>query len=389
MIRLFVFFSVFICLYQTSSSQALERYKNLTDTVISSKYLGYEKNIKITVPLEFQERSGQTFPLVIIFDSQNSRVYNYILATIDYLTANDQIPSLIVIGVDSRPARRYQETNLPVSDSKALGLKNEEFIFEELVGLARQKYQASVFTTLLGHSRYGYFSSYLLFKNPTKLNAVISVSPFFEQRGVNLTDSIENIIKGSMLDRHLYYRFSAGQDFQDDYFSMQAKLKNLKPHSTKVNVKGHWFDEAHHLVTPGLTIGPNLYEIFAFWHAKQGQYESQNNSILKSTLEKEVTEHYGSRIRMGLGALNGKGWQYYGQKEYRKAIKAWQELLEDYPNFSEGYLSIAKAESMLKKPVNPTINMFKKSLKDSSFYSVKQKEYLLIESESVTDSKKE
>lgn len=389
MVRLFILISVFTFLCKTSSSQTFERYKKLPDTIISSKWLGYEKNIKITVPLEYHEGSGQTFPLMVIFDSQNSRVYNYILTTIDYLTANDQIPSFVIIGIESKPARRYQETNLPASDSKALGLKNEKFIFEELIELARQSYQASNFTTLLGHSRYGYFSSYLLFRNPEKLNAVIAVSPFFKQKEVNLTDSIENVIKGSKLDRNLYFRFSVGQDFKSDYLAMQSKLEQLKLPYAKMDIKGYLFDEAHHLATPGLTVGQSLYEVFAFWHAKQGEYERLTNTIRKTDIENEIGEHYGSHIRMGVGALNGKGWQHYNEKNYLKAIEAWQELLKDYPNFSEGYLSIAMAQTMLKESLHSTIDMFHKSLEESSFYSNEQKKQLLVESENLTASKKE
>lgn len=52
---------VFITLSR-SFGQNFERYKQLSDTVCKSQYLGYDKVISVIVPKEFQRNTKKTFP---------------------------------------------------------------------------------------------------------------------------------------------------------------------------------------------------------------------------------------------------------------------------------------------------------------------------------------
>lgn len=115
-------------------------------------------------------------------------------STIDYLTSNDQIPASVIIGVESPMNKRFKETDLPSSNPSSLGYKNEKFVFDELVPLAKRLYSASEFLLLIGHSRCGYFSTYLLTQEFKKLNAVISISPFYTQNNVDLIGFVKLFI---------------------------------------------------------------------------------------------------------------------------------------------------------------------------------------------------
>jgi enterochelin esterase-like enzyme len=156
--------------------QDYERYKKILDTTITSKHLGFDKNITITVPFEWQKDLNRDFPLIIIFDRQNQRSHNFILNTIDYLTSNEQMPSAIIISVESEQKYRYLETLHKASSEKGLAEENEKFLFDELIPLAEKQYNASPFRLFIGHSRYGYFTSSLLMSSINDLNGVISLS---------------------------------------------------------------------------------------------------------------------------------------------------------------------------------------------------------------------
>ncbi len=144
------------------SGQNYERYKALPDTSISSKYLGFTKNISVTVPLEWQKDLDRDFPLILVFDRQNQRSHNFILHTIDYLTSNEQMPSAVIISVASEQKFRGLETLHKASDTKGLAEENEKFLFEELIPLAEEQYKASPFRLLIVHSCYGYFTTSLI-----------------------------------------------------------------------------------------------------------------------------------------------------------------------------------------------------------------------------------
>jgi len=363
-------------------AQEFERYKKLTDTTIASKHLGFDKNITITVPFEWQEDLDRDFPLIIVFDRQNQRSHNYILNTIDYLTSNEQMPSAIIISVESEQKFRHLETLHKASNEKGLALENEKFIFDELIPLIENKYNASPFRLLVGHSRYGYFTSSLFTSRTNELNAVISISPFYTQKNVNLTDSI-NKLKNQDFNSVKYYRFGIGNDYPTDFIKMDSTIKQIN--NSSINAKGFLYKEADHNATPGLTIGTSLYEIFEEWSKTQSKYfsnEQKDLSIINS-LDEEILNNYGSRLEFSLGILNGKGWFFYNEQQYEKAIESWEILMKSYPNFSEGYLYIMDAQIQLKKDFSQTIERFNNSLAKSNIYSKKEKSELMQELENM------
>lgn len=358
--------------------QEYERYKKLVDTTIFSEALGFEKNLTITVPFEWQKDTERDFPLVIIFDRQNQRSHNYILNTIDYLTSNEQMPSSVIISIESEQKYRYLETLHKASSEKGLALENEAFLFDELIPMAEKHFRASNFRLFVGHSRYGYFTTSLLFSRIDQLNGVISLSPFFIQDNVDLTDSIVDL-KTLKFNSLKYYRYGIGNDYPKQFFKMDSTL-NVNRISS-VDMKGWLFQEADHNVTPGLTISRALYEIFEKWSNIQSHYFSNDQKDLSSinTLKEEIIKNYGSNIEFSLGVLNGKGWYFYGEGEYKKAIEAWEILLKSYPNFSEAYLYIIDAQIQLEENYDSTTKQFKESLNESKIYSDIDKIELLQE----------
>jgi tetratricopeptide (TPR) repeat protein len=370
---------IFIC-SNNLFGQDYERYKKLRDTTITSKYLGFDKNITITVPFEWQKDLNRDFPLIIVFDRQNQRSHNFILNTIDYLTSNEQIPSSIIISVESEQKYRYLETLHKASSQKGLAEENEKFIFDELIPLAEKQYNASSFRLFIGHSRYGYFTSALLISRINELNGIIALSPFFTQTNVDLTDSIQTLEK-QPFNSTKYYRFGIGNDYPSDFVKMDSVINLLS--NSELDAKGFLFKEADHNVTPGLTIGISLYEIFENWSNIQAKYFSNDQKDLKiiNALEEEIIINYGNRLEFSLGILNGKGWYFYNEKEYAKAIEAWEFLIESYPNFSEGYLYIMDAQVQLNQNISETIETFNTSLAKSDLYSETEKKELIKEIE--------
>jgi len=378
-VLLFIFYSLTLTLY----AQTYERYKKLKDTTIISKHLGFEKKISILVPIEWQNELKNSFPLTIVFDRQNQRSHNYIINTIDYLTSNELIPSSVIISVQSEQRYRYVETQYKVSDPNGLALENEKFIFDELIPLAEKEYKAAPFRLFIGHSRYGYFTTSLFNSRINDLNAVIAMSPFFLQKNIDLTDSIGKL--GNPFNHSKkYYRFNIGNDFLEDFGKMDSVMRK-RAANPFLDIKGARFKEAGHNATPGLLIITALYDIFEEWSAIQAKYSSikQTDLGIKTSLDQEISSNYGTKINFSLGVLNGKGWHFYNEKQYEKAIQAWQILMASYPNFSEGYLYILNAQIQLKHNYHQTVEDFKKSLVNSQFYTEKAKKGLMAELEDI------
>ncbi|KUJ53360.1 hypothetical protein [Chryseobacterium sp. JAH] len=377
------FLFIFTLISSSLFAQNYERYKKLKDTVINSTNLGFGKKISVMVPVEWQEEINNDFPLIIVFDKQNKRSHNYILNTIDYLTSNEQMPSSVIISVESEQRYRYIETQYKISDPNGRALENEKFIFEELIPVAERDFKASSFRILIGHSRYGYFTTSLFKSRINDLNAVISMSPFFVQKDTDLTVSI-NELNNHSYPHKKYYRFGIGNDYPEDFNKMDSAIKSI--HHPFLDIKGYRFKEADHNATPGLLINTALYEIFEDWYSIQSKYISnkQIDLNIKKSLDKEIVSNYGVKLNFSLGILNGKGWYFYNEKQYNKAIEAWKILLQTYPNFSETYLNIIKAQIQLKQSYSETIKEFKKLQLSSEFYTEEEKKQLEIELKEIT-----
>lgn len=378
MIQLITILAFIFIVSISAKAQTYERYKKLTDTTLTSKYLGFKKDISVLVPFEWQEDLDRNFPLIIVFDKQNKRSHNYILNTIDYLTSNEQMPSSIIISVASEQKYRLLETLHKASDKNGLALENDAFIFKELIPLAEKHFKASSFRLFIGHSRYGYYSTSLFCSKTNHLNAVIAISPFFKQQNVSLYDSIIDL-NNEKINFKKYYRFAIGNDYPDDFFKMDSTLKQLS--NENINAKGSFYEQAVHNVTPGLSIAVALYEIFEDWSKIQSKYISndQREISIVENLQLEIEQIYGIDLAFSLGNLNGKGWYFYNEGQYGKAIEAWELLLKTYPNYSEAILYIMDAQLQLKKERQPTFERFKKSLAKTTIYTDIEKDELLEE----------
>lgn len=382
--KIFLFLLLFNWVSASLYGQNYERYKKLMDTTLNSKYLGFSKNVTITVPIEWQNDISHDFPLIIVFDKQNPRSHNYILNTIDYLTSNEQMPSSILVSIASDEEHRVYETLHKVQSKKGLAYENEQFLFDELIPLLENQYKASPFRVLIGHSRYGYFTTSLLSHRLNDLNAVVAISPFFNEDNVNLIDSISEINR-EIISYHKFFRFAIGGDFPNSYHQMDSliKLQSIP----KFNAKGLIFPEADHNVTPGLAIASSLYDIFEYWSKNQNLYLDNKvfDATILDSLSGNIIAYYGQQLNFSLGVLNGKGWYFYGEEQYESAIKSWELLLNFYPNFSEGYLFILDAQIKMKKEYSETIYRFNASLSSSNMYSEKEKDELRLELKKLTN----
>ncbi|MFZ6051221.1 alpha/beta hydrolase-fold protein [Halocola ammonii] len=361
-------------------SQTYERYKILLDTTLESKALGFEKNIKVTVPFTWQENLGSEFPLIVVFDSQNQRSHGYILNTIDYLSSTEQMPLAVVISVESTQEHRLSETLHSISGERGMLEKNEMFLFEELIPLAEEKWKASKYRIFVGHSRYGYFTTSLFHNRIDELNAVIALSPFYTQTNVNLVDSLAQL-ENLDLSTKKYYRYGVEGAYLEHYNAIDSLLSDFD--NPMIDADGRFFLEADHNAVPGLTIAPALYDIFEYWAEGQAIYFSnENKDVGQLKIQSaNIRQHYGSDFSFGLGVLNGKGWYFYNEGEFDLAIAAWRELLRAYPSFSEGYLYIFYAEQEMERDTQKTISDLKASLKVSKFYSEAEKQEILAEVE--------
>jgi tetratricopeptide (TPR) repeat protein len=382
------FLIIIICSSATLCAQQYETMQIALDSNIYSEALGYDKHIQLLVPDTYGRRNKNTYPLIVVFDMQNSINYQYIVGTIDYLSGFGQIPECLVAGIEAaeRPGR-YRETQLTENSEDALGKENEEFIFEELIPFLQNKYSANDQIILFGHSRFGYFTTHLLTQRPKDLLGVISVSPFYFQKNTDHVERLVKMLEEVELKHNLYYVPSVGDTITDtyDFYKMKSALLNIRiPEKFKFYPLTN--DVADHIVTPGLTVGQAFYRIFREWNVRQMLFHRTSRvdiQVLHEELEQEVATIYGASIPLSLGVYNGTGWRFYNDGQFAPAIENWELMMKYYPSFSYGWVFIADALTNLGRSneLESFLNKAAESLDSNTYLDASEieevKEYIL------------
>lgn len=133
------------------------------------------------------------------------------------------MPASIIVGINSEMERRTLETQFAINDRNGIGDKNEQFILKEVLSGLRKKYNCLNYSLLIGHSRYGFFTTNMFIHHAEEIDAVVSFSPFFKEGKINLVDSLATI-KNQPFKHRRYYRFAIGNDYPDDYYLMSTML---------------------------------------------------------------------------------------------------------------------------------------------------------------------
>ena len=363
-----------------------EYYFQGKDSIIYSNILKENRKITICLPKTYNKEKSTKFPVIFVFDRQNNRIFRQIFETINYLVSFDEVPESIIIGISSENNyKRFLETSLKISNKDAKGEEMEKFLFEELVQLLEKNYNASKIRTFIGHSRFGYFTSYLLSERINEITSVISISPFYLQENVNLVDSLQLKLSKSELKHSIYYRFITGDPFTDtkDYDIMQSFLKNSKI-SSKFNWKGIEFPNVEHMAVPSLALPTSMIDVFDYWSLEVTKIRRSKTPLTEKKymdFKTDMKNHYGFEIGIGLAVLNGIAYQYYNEEKYQDAIVVWNLLLKEYPMFTYANISISNAYFKLndKKKAISYLEKAKFELKTNTFYSVEEK--LNIQSE--------
>ena len=356
-------------------------YKPPFDTTLASKYLKGNCKITVILPKGFSKINPIKLPLIIVFDRQNKMIFRQIFESINYLVSFDEIPESVIIGVSTDDNERNNETSLSVSRLNGKGELTNDFVFNELIPFAEKELNISNCRTLIGHSRFGFLTSYMLTKNFNSLTAVISCSPLFKDTKVNLIDSLQYKMKSVNLSHKLYYRFITGDSIVDtrDYSLMKSFLSKTK-NKNNFDWKGFEFYNAKHMVTPGLGVMPSLLEIFDYYSDEVNKVLKEDEIVFNRNeydiFLKKMKNHYGGEISLGLSVLNGIGFKYYNGKKYSEARVTWNILLEEYPMFSDTYSNIAKSFSKEGNKIEAIkfYELSKQKLINNPFYSIEQKQ---------------
>ncbi|MFK5856087.1 MAG: alpha/beta hydrolase-fold protein [Bacteroidota bacterium] len=344
-----LFFIILVTLALTSYSQEYYSYDKPIEKTIFSQILGDSVEIEITLPKSLKMGNGSEYPVIYLLDKQLIKNYEYNLQTIEYLTSLQNIPEAIIIGIPFTRKNRGAWTNPNATGGKADDFI--AFIADELDSILKVNYPISNFNMLIGHSRTAIFSSYALSSRYDFFNAVIanSVSNF------DFGDSLQQAQFEIFLDAidtwstKYYYYFSVGESYYGDLHEKYVDTLNTYLLNRDLPNTLQWryykYKTAHD-ITPGLTVGRSLSDIFkeygskidrCFEIAKDSAHKVPWNSYLN--LYETISSDLGFSISFSDLFYNSLASTYYnnyngeyGENNLQFALEVLLKAIETYPN---------------------------------------------------------
>lgn len=269
-----------------------------TETLgITSKVFNETRKVKVALPQGYNDDPSRKYIVAWLFDAQSGDFFNYIKATIDYLTSQGYIKPLILIGIQSAN-RQYEFT--PASQT-AEGLKNFKksggasllalHLKGEVLPEVQKKYRCEAYNIGIGHSLGGTFVTYCLLNFAEIFNASIIVSPNYHYDNEQLVHKFDSLANERILkNRFLYIAYGKGDTYEERFKPGTKKIDSLLH---KKNIPGlRWLvknlDNDDHGTTAAEGIFKGLIELYRQFTLPYTQF---------TTLLKDTTSPFINRIK--------------------------------------------------------------------------------------------
>lgn len=341
--------------------------QKITDT-IHSKRLGIDREIYISLPPSYTQDSKKTYPLLLLLDG--NYLFDPVMGTLKYANYWDDLPEIIVVGIDQRDQR-----NSDCQTSRESGLpegKSSDF-FEfvgEVVTAVQKNYRVGSFKMIAGHDLTAGFANLYLYKDQPLFNGYISMSADLA------TGMEENVPKRlALLKKPIFYYHATAEG---DLPKMKERIVLLDQETAKISDKGlhYYFDNFNGKSHYSMVVSaiPNaLYSFFeSFAPITTTEYNekiapltsgyvdylTEKYKLMESTLNMDVTIRLSDFRAIEAAILKNKAYEEFGKladlakKNYPKSMLAdyqrgmMYEKMGNYKKAASSYMSAYSKEEI-------------------------------------------
>ncbi|CAM3647380.1 alpha/beta hydrolase-fold protein [Pseudoalteromonas maricaloris] len=313
---------------------------------IVSKVLNETRQIMVSLPKDY-EKNDFSYPVLYFSDAQVH--FDTMASTVHFLTENNVIPPVIVVGIVSGSTRTRDLTpNLSEEGQAKKSWYSEQnpggadkfitFLGQELIPYISKEYRTADFRVLSGHSLGGLFSVYTYFTQPDLFDGYMAVSPSLWWDNERLVTDAKGLVKNKKLT-HKYLFLSKG----DEKGAMESGYKTLVSLFESYNKERTFskaFPDEDHLTVVFNAHYYGLKAIFNEWvlpfeeGAKGIEIVKEHNEKVKNTFKVNFTSE---------GWLMNLGNSELYKKDYDNAIEAFEYNTRLFPKNAYSYYLLAKA----------------------------------------------
>jgi predicted alpha/beta superfamily hydrolase len=348
-----------ICFVLILIAQASLAQIQTTETInVQSKVFNEVRKVKVSLPPEYNDYPSRKYIVAYLFDAQSDDLFNYIKATIDYLTAEGYIKPLILVGISSGN-RQYEFT--PKSETEQ-GLKYFQksggadllalHVKDEVLPDIQKRFRCNSYNIGIGHSLGATFVTYCLIKYPEIFNATIAISPNFHydnEQIVHKFDSLTNVEK--LFNKFLYIAYGKDDTYEDRFKpgtqKMDSVLIKKKIAGLKWQVKS--LDNDSHGTTAAEGIFKGLLALYRQFTLSDKQinvfYHDTKRSFIDNVKEYYKSQSGWAHIQLPIvDDINNIGYNCMYAGKNKEAIEVFIWALSLYPDDSNLYDSMGEIQ---------------------------------------------
>lgn len=341
--------------------------------LIHSETLGEDREYWVHLPMDYEKGSGK-YPVLYITDDDD----HFYLASglTEFMGSQFIIPELIVIAIFHKDRNReltpthcltdingFQSNAAKVSGG---GQNLLRFIEKELIAQIENKYRASSYRILAGHSLGGLFSVYTYLIRSNLFKGFISMDPALNWDNYvceRILKSLPNQAQNFQNKLYISSAHNAPEGKRDKGPFRKSQLSFIKELKKKGvnNIKFEVFEKEMHLTVPYQSLYAGLTFIFSdFYIFKNPLFTTEIPFIQEHY--KNLSNFYGIKFTPPEFLIEMLGKHFlFNKNEYTKAIEFFRLNTVNYPNSYEAFKFLAEAYKSLGDIDNAILN-YKKSL---------------------------
>jgi predicted alpha/beta superfamily hydrolase len=360
--------------------------------LIHSEILGDDREYWIHLPMDYEKRGQYNYPVLYVTDGDE----HFFLASglTEFLSSQFIIPKFIVVAIfhkdrnhDLTPTHCSQDVFGNKGEAAKVsggGEKLLQFIEKELIVQVEEKYRASSYRILAGHSLGGLLCTYAYLTRSNLFKGFISMDPALNWDNYVCEQTLKSLPGQAPNFKNKLYISSAHNapeekrdkgPLRKSQLSFTKELKNKGVNNTQFEI----FEKETHLTVPYRSLYAGLTFIFPDYYIFKNPKFSADIPFIEA-FYKKISDSYGMNIIPPEYLIEMLGKYFlFENTDYVKAIALFKLNTINYPDSYKAFDFLGKAYKASGDIDNATLS-FKKSLKLNQNNSDTQK--LLFELES-------
>jgi predicted alpha/beta superfamily hydrolase len=230
---------------------------------LRSKALGETRRYFVHLPPRYR-LSNARYPVLVVLDGDEN--FGHTSSTVDFLSRNDRIPQMIVVGVPNTYRERDMRIWSPAEVDRGKAKQFLSFVSDELLAAVDGRYRTHSYRVLAGHSLGGAYAVYALQNRPDVFDAYLAISPSFWQNKESLLADFGPFLEAHpSLQADLFMASERGGD--PGTVSMIEKVSSIL--AAKAPAGFRWkfvsYQDEDHVSVPYKSTHEGLQQVFDGW----------------------------------------------------------------------------------------------------------------------------